>query len=122
MQDDATAPFGFRNVASGEKQGMVNEVFSAVASRYDQMNDLMSGGLHRLWKDDFVTRLNPPRTDIPFHVLDVAGGSGDIAFRVLEAGGAGVDVTITDINPQMLAEGRKRAGTQSFRGSYGFDP
>ena len=87
MENQQTAPFGFRQVSKEQKQGMVNEVFSAVASRYDQMNDLMSGGLHRLWKDDFVTELNPPRGDQPFRVLDVAGGTGDIAFRILNTGG-----------------------------------
>ncbi|HHI82499.1 MAG TPA: bifunctional demethylmenaquinone methyltransferase/2-methoxy-6-polyprenyl-1,4-benzoquinol methylase UbiE [Rhizobiales bacterium] len=116
----ATAPFGFRQVAETEKQGMVNEVFSSVAGRYDQMNDLMSGGLHRLWKDDFVTTLNPPRGDHPFKVLDVAGGTGDIAFRILNAGGPRTDVTIADISPQMLAEGKKRAAAQHFAGTYSF--
>ncbi len=120
MQDQTTAPFGFKDVDANEKQGMVNEVFSAVAGRYDQMNDLMSGGLHRLWKDDFITKLNPPRNDTAFKVLDVAGGSGDIAFRILEAGGTGCHVTITDINPQMLGEGKKRAENLSFDGSYDF--
>ena len=78
--------FGFRRVGEGEKQGLVNEVFSKVAERYDQMNDLMSGGLHRLWKDDFVAMLNPPRGQASFNHLDVAGGTGDIAFRILRAG------------------------------------
>ncbi len=120
MENHETAPFGFKQVSEGEKQGMVNEVFSAVASRYDQMNDLMSGGLHRLWKDDFITDLNPPRNDQPFRVLDVAGGTGDIAFRILEAGGSGINVTIADINPEMLKEGRKRAEAQTFKGEYDF--
>ena len=120
MENQQTAPFGFKQVAEGEKQGMVNEVFSAVASRYDQMNDLMSGGLHRLWKDDFITQLNPPRGDQSFKLLDVAGGTGDIAFRALNAGGSGCNVTIADINPEMLKEGRKRAKKQSFRGDYDF--
>ena len=74
--------FGFRDVEKGEKQGLVNEVFTKSAARYDQMNDLMSGGMHRLWKDDFLTQLNPPRNDRAFKVLDVAGGTGDIAFRI----------------------------------------
>lgn len=120
MENQETAPFGFRQVQQEQKQGMVNEVFSAVASRYDQMNDLMSGGLHRLWKDDFVTELNPPRGGQPFKVLDVAGGTGDIAFRILNTGGENCAVTITDINPEMLKEGRKRAGEQKFRGEYEF--
>ena len=79
--------FGFRRVGEGEKQGLVNEVFSKVAERYDQMNDLMSGGLHRLWKDDFVAQLNPPRWPARFNMLDVAGGTGDVAFRIARAGG-----------------------------------
>ena len=79
--------FGFRRVGENEKQDLVNEVFAKVAERYDQMNDLMSGGLHRFWKDDFVTLLNPPRKPTPFEVLDVAGGTGDIAFRIARAGG-----------------------------------
>jgi len=120
MENQQTAPFGFKQVSEGEKQGMVNEVFSAVASRYDQMNDLMSGGLHRLWKDDFITRLNPPRGDQPYKHLDVAGGTGDIAFRILNTAGSGCHVTIADINPEMLKEGRKRAEAQRFEGEYDF--
>ena len=101
--------FGFRDVEKGEKQGLVNEVFSKVAERYDQMNDLMSVGLHRLWKDDFVAMLNPPRGNTAFSVLDVAGGTGDIAFRIARRGGHGTHVTVADISPEMVAEGRKRA-------------
>ncbi len=101
--------FGFRDVKPGEKQPLVNEVFSKAAAKYDQMNDLMSAGLHRLWKDDFVAQLNPPKSAALFRVLDVAGGTGDIAFRIVEAGGAGTEVTIADISPEMVDEGRKRA-------------
>ncbi len=103
-----TLSFGFREVAEDEKQGLVNEVFAKVAARYDEMNDLMSGGMHRLWKDDFVAALNPPAHG-PFHVLDVAGGTGDIAFRIIERGGPGVRVSMLDISPEMLMEGRRRA-------------
>ncbi len=106
--DARTLSFGFREVAEEEKQNLVNEVFAKVAKRYDEMNDLMSGGLHRLWKDDFVAALNPPKRGV-FHVLDVAGGTGDIAFRILERGGPGVRVSMADISPQMLMEGRRRA-------------
>ena len=106
--EDSVA-FGFRQVAEAEKQGLVNDVFSRVASRYDQMNDLMSAGLHRLWKDDLVTLLNPPRNASRYEHLDVAGGTGDVAFRVIRAGGANVRVTIADISPEMVGEGRKRA-------------
>jgi demethylmenaquinone methyltransferase / 2-methoxy-6-polyprenyl-1,4-benzoquinol methylase len=114
-QDDnsASAAFGFRQVPEGEKQGLVNEVFSKAASRYDQMNDLMSSGLHRLWKDDMITMLNPPKTDRSFNVLDVAGGTGDIAFRILDAGGTGTRVTVADISPEMVAEGQKRGATEN---------
>ncbi|MFT3988682.1 bifunctional demethylmenaquinone methyltransferase/2-methoxy-6-polyprenyl-1,4-benzoquinol methylase UbiE [Aestuariivirga sp.] len=110
MTDDRTrdTAFGFRRVAEDEKQGLVNEVFAKAAERYDQMNDLMSGGLHRLWKDDFVTMLSPPKGAQAFHVLDVAGGTGDIAFRIVKAGGSGTHVTVADISPEMVGEGRKR--------------
>jgi len=100
--------YGYREVAEGEKQGLVDEVFTRVARRYDLMNDLMSGGLHRLWKDAMVTWLNPPRRP-GWKALDVAGGTGDIAFRILDASGGNADVTVLDINPSMLAVGRERA-------------
>jgi demethylmenaquinone methyltransferase/2-methoxy-6-polyprenyl-1,4-benzoquinol methylase len=111
---EETAPFGFRTVAEGEKQGLVNEVFSKVAERYDQMNDLMSAGLHRLWKDEFVTLLSPPRSGRDFKVIDVAGGTGDIAFRIARAGGTGTHITIADISPEMVAEGAKRADKEGL--------
>lgn len=106
--------FGFRKVAEDEKQGLVNDVFSKAAARYDQMNDLMSGGMHRLWKDDMLTMLNPPKTDRSFHVLDVAGGTGDIAFRIATAGGSGTRITIADISPEMVAEGAKRCAAEGY--------
>src|ERR1041385_870979 len=106
---DATASFGFREVPESEKEGLVREVFSSVARRYDLMNDLMSGGVHRLWKDAMVEWLNPRPG---WRVLDVAGGTGDIAFRIAAAvckrGGA-AEITVCDINPDMLAEGMRRA-------------
>ena len=123
MSDNDTGQdvaFGFRRVGETEKQGLVNEVFSKVAERYDQMNDLMSGGLHRLWKDDFVARLNPPRGLTPFHLLDVAGGTGDIAFRAARLGGPNVRVTVADISPEMVAEGAKRAEAEGLLGRCGF--
>ncbi len=86
----------------------VNDVFSKVAERYDLMNDLMSGGLHRLWKADFVDLVNPPRGDAPFRLLDVAGGTGDIALRTLAKGGLGTTAVICDISPEMLDVGRRR--------------
>ena len=114
------AAFGFRQVAEGDKQGLVNQVFARVASRYDQMNDLMSGGLHRLWKDDFVTLLGVPKGSRTFHVLDVAGGTGDIAFRIARAGGSGIQVTVADISPEMVNEGRKRAEREGLSSRCGF--
>jgi demethylmenaquinone methyltransferase/2-methoxy-6-polyprenyl-1,4-benzoquinol methylase len=101
--------FGYRTVDLDAKQGMVDDVFRSVARRYDLMNDLMSGGLHRAWKDALVTAVNPPRNERPFNLLDVAGGTGDIAFRVVAAGGAGTRATVCDINAEMLAVGRERA-------------
>ncbi len=115
-----TAQFGAKKVPLATKQALVNDVFHSVARRYDLMNDLMSLGLHRAWKDALVTAVNPPR-GAPFAVLDIAGGTGDIAFRILEAaaGQAGapsnaeshpkIRVTICDINPDLLEVGRERA-------------
>ena len=76
--------FGFRNVPAADKQGLVDDVFRRVARRYDLMNDLMSGGLHRAWKDALVAAVDPPREGRPFCLLDVAGGTGDVAFRVID--------------------------------------
>jgi demethylmenaquinone methyltransferase / 2-methoxy-6-polyprenyl-1,4-benzoquinol methylase len=101
--------FGFRQVPLGDKQALVDDVFTSVARRYDLMNDLMTGGLHRAWKNDLVTVLDPPKGAAPFRLVDVAGGTGDIAFRVIEAGGAGTRATVCDINPDMLSVGRDRA-------------
>lgn len=119
-KNEQDVAFGFRRVGEGEKQGLVNEVFSKVAERYDQMNDLMSGGLHRLWKDDFVAMLNPPRGQAAFAHLDVAGGTGDIAFRILRSGGPNVRVTVADISPEMVEEGRKRAEAEGLLGRCSF--
>jgi demethylmenaquinone methyltransferase/2-methoxy-6-polyprenyl-1,4-benzoquinol methylase len=109
---DQTTHFGFRDVPLGEKQTLVNEVFHSVASRYDLMNDLMSAGLHRAWKDIMITTLNPPKNDASFHLLDVAGGTGDVAFRAAKASGAGFRATVCDINVDMLEVGRNRAAAQ----------
>jgi len=103
-----TAQFGAKRVPLAAKQALVNDVFDSVARRYDLMNDLMSFGLHRAWKDALVTAVHPPKAT-PFSVLDIAGGTGDIAFRLLEAGGAQTHVTVCDINPEMLGIGRQRA-------------
>ena len=121
--------FGFRDVPLSDKQALVDDVFHKVARRYDLMNDLMSGGLHRAWKDALVTAINPPpkgrpgrldqtkgrpgrldeKPDREFALLDVAGGTGDVSFRTIRAGGAGTRATVADINAEMLAVGRERA-------------
>jgi demethylmenaquinone methyltransferase / 2-methoxy-6-polyprenyl-1,4-benzoquinol methylase len=106
---DETAHFGFRDVPIADKQTLVNDVFHSVARRYDLMNDLMSGGLHRVWKDIMVNTLNPPKNDRPYALLDVAGGTGDIAFRAAKASGEGFRATVCDINADMLTVGRDRA-------------
>jgi demethylmenaquinone methyltransferase/2-methoxy-6-polyprenyl-1,4-benzoquinol methylase len=107
---DRDASFGFKPVAPEAKQGLVNEVFARVAPRYDLMNDLMSGGLHRLWKDDVIGWLAPPKSGSPYALLDVAGGTGDIASRFLQASGTGARAVICDISAEMLKVGRERAG------------
>ncbi|MCR4266367.1 bifunctional demethylmenaquinone methyltransferase/2-methoxy-6-polyprenyl-1,4-benzoquinol methylase UbiE [Nitratireductor sp. ZSWI3] len=100
--------YGFREVGQGEKQGLVNTVFHRVAERYDVMNDLMSGGLHRLWKDGMVSWLAPSKRP-GYRTLDVAGGTGDIAFRIVDASRGAAHVTVLDINGSMLDVGRVRA-------------
>ena len=100
--------FGYRTVELDDKQTLVDDVFRTVARRYDLMNDLMSAGVHRAWKDALVTAINPPR-ERPFALLDCAGGTGDIAFRVVEAGGPETRVTVCDITAAMLEGGRERA-------------
>jgi len=105
--------FGYRQVPLADKQTLVDDVFHSVASRYDLMNDLMSGGLHRAWKDVLANTVNPPKGSRPFALLDVAGGTGDIAFRVAQAGG-GTRATVLDINADMLAVGRARARDQGY--------
>ncbi len=109
---DQTASFGFRDVPEAEKEGLVRGVFSSVASRYDLMNDLMSGGIHRIWKDAMVEWLNPQPD---WRALDVAGGTGDIAMRITaltRARGDAAKVTVCDINQDMLREGKRRAGAK----------
>ncbi|MDQ4420557.1 class I SAM-dependent methyltransferase [Sphingobium sp. DEHP117] len=105
-----TVSFGYREVDASEKAGMVREVFSGVARRYDLMNDAMSLGAHRLWKDQFVSRVKPRKGEA---ILDMAGGTGDIAFRLAKSGAA---VTVADINPEMLAVGRERAEKRDIAG------
>jgi demethylmenaquinone methyltransferase/2-methoxy-6-polyprenyl-1,4-benzoquinol methylase len=113
--------FGDQTVPLAEKQGLVDDVFHSVARRYDLMNDLMSAGLHRPWKDALVTAVNPPKTARPFALLDLAGGTGDIAFRTIEAGGANTRVTVCDINAEMLAVGRERAEARGFDQAVTFE-
>jgi demethylmenaquinone methyltransferase / 2-methoxy-6-polyprenyl-1,4-benzoquinol methylase len=117
----STTHFGFQDVEEAEKQSLVRGVFDSVAEKYDIMNDVMSGGLHRLWKNDFISDLRPTPN---MHLLDVAGGTGDIAFRFLKAAGGRTSdgdspakVTICDINHNMLKAGRNRALDQGI-----FDP
>jgi demethylmenaquinone methyltransferase/2-methoxy-6-polyprenyl-1,4-benzoquinol methylase len=106
------ADFGYRRVPLADKQGLVDDVFHSVARRYDLMNDLMSGGLHRAWKEALVTAVNPSKNK-PFAVLDLAGGTGDVAFRIAEKGGRATRITVADINAEMLAVGRGRAAKTS---------
>jgi demethylmenaquinone methyltransferase / 2-methoxy-6-polyprenyl-1,4-benzoquinol methylase len=102
--------FGYESVAPEEKTRRVGSVFSRVASRYDLMNDLMSGGMHRHWKNQFVRRLKPRKGET---ILDMAGGTGDIAFRIATSG---AQVTVADINPDMLQVGIERARQRGIEG------
>ncbi len=114
QDDPKDTHFGEQTVPLADKQGLVDDVFHSVARRYDLMNDLMSGGLHRPWKDALVTAVNPPKNDKPFALLDLAGGTGDVAFRTVAAGGPGTRVTVCDINAEMLAVGRERAAERGL--------
>ncbi len=105
-----TVSFGYEDIAPDEKAARVRGVFSSVASSYDIMNDAMSGGMHRLWKDRFVRRVKPRAGE---RILDVAGGTGDIAFRMAPSG---ADITVSDINPEMLAVGMERAAKRGIEG------
>jgi demethylmenaquinone methyltransferase/2-methoxy-6-polyprenyl-1,4-benzoquinol methylase len=95
--------FGYEDIAPEDKTARVGAVFSSVAKKYDVMNDAMSGGMHRLWKDKFVRRVKPQPGE---QILDMAGGTGDIAFRLNESGAS---VTVSDINQDMLDVGIERA-------------
>ncbi len=103
-----TVSFGYEDVAPEEKTRRVGEVFASVASKYDVMNDLMSGGLHRLWKDAFVGMVKPRPGE---RILDMAGGTGDIAFRLEKSGAS---ITVADINPAMLEVGIERAAKRGI--------
>jgi demethylmenaquinone methyltransferase/2-methoxy-6-polyprenyl-1,4-benzoquinol methylase len=105
-----TVSFGYQQVDRNAKTAMVGDVFASVASRYDLMNDAMSGGMHRLWKDRFVRRVKPRSGE---QILDMAGGTGDIAFRMADSGAA---ITVADINPAMLEVGIGRAQARGIDG------
>ena len=117
--DSQQTHFGERRVALDAKQGLVDDVFHKVADRYDLMNDLMSVGLHRLWKDMLAAKAAPPRHRAYAH-LDVAGGTGDVAFRIARAGGEATRVTVADINADMLRVGRARATRRAEAGQLEF--
>lgn len=97
--------FGFRHVNPREKTGLVHDVFASVAGQYDLMNDLMSGGLHRVWKDRLVDMMNPKPGQ---KLLDVAGGTGDIALRCYKKTTGQASITVCDINPAMIAQGQAK--------------
>ncbi|MGY6634551.1 MAG: bifunctional demethylmenaquinone methyltransferase/2-methoxy-6-polyprenyl-1,4-benzoquinol methylase UbiE [Alkalilacustris sp.] len=113
MADDTekTTHFGFRTVQEDQKAGLVHGVFTSVASRYDVMNDLMSAGVHRVWKDAMMDWLAPRRDQ---RLLDVAGGTGDIAFRFLRRA-PGARAVVLDLTESMLLEGQRRAGAEHLQ-------
>lgn len=110
-----TVSFGYEEVSPEEKTERVGEVFSSVAKKYDVMNDAMSAGMHRLWKDKFVRRVKPQPHE---QILDMAGGTGDIAFRMAAKG---AQITVSDINQDMLDVGIERALQKIQEGSRGLD-
>lgn len=115
-----TTHFGYKTVPKSEKESLVSNVFHNVAGKYDLMNDFMSAGIHRCWKDEFVSRLDP---GLGTRLLDVAGGTGDIAFRFLDAlkrqhGAYEGNVTVIDINPSMLNIGMQRAEKLGLLGPH----
>jgi len=109
--DNRTTHFGFQTVDEDQKAGMVHEVFTNVASKYDIMNDVMSMGIHRVWKDAMMDWLAPHPDQ---HLLDVAGGTGDVAFRFLSRAGSTARATVLDMTASMLEEGRKRAEAEQL--------
>jgi demethylmenaquinone methyltransferase/2-methoxy-6-polyprenyl-1,4-benzoquinol methylase len=104
------ASFGYEDIDAAEKEERVGAIFSSVARKYDVMNDAMSGGMHRLWKDRFVRRVKPREGEA---ILDMAGGTGDIAFRMAPSG---ADITVSDINQDMLDVGIERAMERGIDG------
>lgn len=120
----STTHFGFKTVPTADKEKLVRGVFSQVAANYDFMNDAMSAGIHRLWKDHFISRLDPGRRPggEPLSFLDIAGGTGDIALRILDNaaknhGDFESRMIVSDINPEMLAEGAKRFESTKYNSS-----
>jgi demethylmenaquinone methyltransferase/2-methoxy-6-polyprenyl-1,4-benzoquinol methylase len=121
---EPSASFGFQDVDPGEKPGLVRGVFDRVASRYDLMNDLMSGGVHRIWKDMTAARLNPQPGET---IVDCAGGTGDMARRFARLarqakarrGGKDAEILIVDYNAEMIAAGRARGGEPEIRWAVG---
>lgn len=113
--EEMATSFGFNAVEDGKKQPLVNEVFHKVAEQYDVMNDFMSAGMHRVWKNAMVATLAPPRTPSgDWRNLDVAGGTGDIAFRIVDAADRNVKATVFDINSSMLEVGEIRSKKRGF--------
>jgi len=116
-----TTHFGEQTVPLEDKQSLVDKVFHDVADRYDLMNDLMSGGVHRLWKNAMVAELAPPKTGTrPYRVLDMAGGTGDIAQRILDRSVGYAEVVVSDINSDMLRVGAERAKGWRYPGQVSF--
>ena len=121
---EKTVPFGYRDVDTAEKTGLVRDVFDRVAQRYDLMNDLMSGGIHRLWKDATAARLNPQPGEL---ILDCAGGTGDMARRfqrmgtaaAARRGGPAARVLVVDYNAEMIRAGRAREGAHGIEWAVG---
>ncbi|KKB08360.1 bifunctional demethylmenaquinone methyltransferase/2-methoxy-6-polyprenyl-1,4-benzoquinol methylase UbiE [Devosia chinhatensis] len=120
-QPGETTHFGDRIVALEDKQGLVDKVFHDVADRYDLMNDLMSMGVHRLWKDAMVAELAPPKAGTrPYRVLDMAGGTGDIGERIVNRSLGYAEVVVSDINADMLRVGEERATGWRYPGQVSF--
>ncbi len=120
-QPSETTHFGEQTVALEDKQGLVDKVFHDVADRYDLMNDLMSVGVHRLWKDAMVAELAPPKSGSrPYRVLDMAGGTGDIGERIVNRSLGYAEVVVSDINSDMLRVGAERAKSWRYPGQVSF--
>ena len=110
-ENDKTTHFGYQTVGEDQKSGLVQGVFTRVASKYDVMNDLMSMGVHRVWKDAMMDWLAPRPGQ---RLLDVAGGTGDVSFRFLKRAGDGAHATVLDLTESMLIEGQKRAEAENM--------